>query len=736
MLVLWAFCLSRKRDLLPNSSPWFRESIIYALLFLCVEIWFFTEGLSFLRCLNATALSCLYFCSAVILGILLLRRRKRFIEIIRKLRTQPSNPSIRRIIIGVGILVILPLAFVTFNDPPHTPDAMTYHLPRVFHWIQNKNIEHYPCDEPRQIFFPPFSEYIILQLEMLSGNDYFDNTVQLGMLFGVFILASLLGYEIGLNTWGQTFSFLILLGSPILLVQSVQPQTDVTATFFFLGFLYFGIKSFRITSDKTDKIDNWGGGGGDFVTVMGIFVSLGINTKLTVAVFAIPFCIWFGFGYLRKFRHRVLPIYLILIFLFILFNAPFFIRNYTLCGSPFGSADLNQIVINQEFGIKTTVSNALRYFGYQLLCPWQELNELNVILVQIVHDLLGISWNDPKTTFIPVGSSSNDSIYHYTAIFYFNDIQLGHLTLLLFLCFASYCCFQEIFRQQLISEKNEYSIHPAIFMLLLFLGFLFFCFLFRWQVCGSRLLLPYFAATSPFIAFYLMRHVSKPKTELVFCLIVSGAVCSLCTLYGSLTYDPVQSFITQDVTTVSPQYQEKFQTWLKQNGFENQVFVMTNYRLLPMGKALWAPEIVTEFEYSNRSLSDQFYFLHQAKYFRTIPFYTPDYLTLVKNLKKHNTNKIGFHCNTQSGAFEYSIMRLLKNEIPSLEFRWVFYSEEYQKTANYRNDFIPEVIIFENIDFIFDLQKQYILGDLYVSNAIDYVIIRGKREKKTSIIPP
>ena len=65
------------------------------------------------------------------------------------------------------ICVILIITFFTaLIYPPNSPDSLSYHMPRVMHWIQNNNVEYYPTSIPRQLFVSPFSEFVILHLQL------------------------------------------------------------------------------------------------------------------------------------------------------------------------------------------------------------------------------------------------------------------------------------------------------------------------------------------------------------------------------------------------------------------------------------------------------------------------------------------------------------------------------------------------------------------------------------------
>ena len=55
---------------------------------------------------------------------------------------------------------------------------MAYHLPRVEHWIQNRNIYPYPTNIVRQVLTSPLHEYILTNLQLLTGVDGLFNIVQ------------------------------------------------------------------------------------------------------------------------------------------------------------------------------------------------------------------------------------------------------------------------------------------------------------------------------------------------------------------------------------------------------------------------------------------------------------------------------------------------------------------------------------------------------------------------------
>jgi hypothetical protein len=72
----------------------------------------------------------------------------------------------------IGLLVVLALlAMLAILAPANNWDSMVYHMGRVVHWMQNRSVDHYPTSIDRQLYLGPLTEFAILQLQMLSGED-------------------------------------------------------------------------------------------------------------------------------------------------------------------------------------------------------------------------------------------------------------------------------------------------------------------------------------------------------------------------------------------------------------------------------------------------------------------------------------------------------------------------------------------------------------------------------------
>jgi hypothetical protein len=70
-----------------------------------------------------------------------------------------------------GLLSVV--AFAGLFSAPSNWDSMVYHLARVAHWMQDRSVVHYPTVCTPQLYHPPWAEFAILNLQLLSGGPRF-----------------------------------------------------------------------------------------------------------------------------------------------------------------------------------------------------------------------------------------------------------------------------------------------------------------------------------------------------------------------------------------------------------------------------------------------------------------------------------------------------------------------------------------------------------------------------------
>lgn len=388
----------------------------------------------------------------------------RFAEIKSNLNSSWSglDSFSKKIIWATAICIVLPLFLLAICVPPNNWDSMAYHMPRVMHWIQDKNIYPYPTHIYRQVLTSPLSEYVILNLQVLSGTDTFANLVQFFAFVGVLFAVSLIVQLLGVKFKGQLFIVLLVISLPMILFQATTTQTDLLATFFFIAFVYFTIAFIKKE-------------GGDYSNIifLALSLALGILTKYNVAIFAFPIALYLLWHLLKTKKAKEI-IYFTATALFIaaVVLAPFIAQNIQYFGSATGQGvfDNNASIISDHLSIKFMLSNNVKLLADFVSVPVDAYNRLIHIVVSGAHKLIGVSENDAGNNWAGEPFIINNHLNEDTAgsLFHFSWMLIS-----LFVLF-----------------KYKFSKQHLIGLLYFIFSFSLFSLLFRYSAFNFRLLLP------------------------------------------------------------------------------------------------------------------------------------------------------------------------------------------------------------------------------------------------------
>jgi hypothetical protein len=399
-------------------------------------------------------------------------------------------------VMTIGTSLILLICGITaFLAAPNNYDSMSYHMPRVMHWIQNQSVAHYPTNNLRQIAFPPGSGYIIMHLQLLCGSDRLANLVQWSALvcsiFGVSLIAKLMiGPEV------QILTGFLCATLPMAIMQSTTTQNDLVVGFWLVTIVYFIVRTNQYQIQ-------------DFLW-MGLALSLAVVTKPTAIVFGFPLVVWLG---IRCYGQKNLLLALAgLIGVGLggtLLSIPNWLRNASTFGNPLGP-ELG--VRNTALGLQTIVSNLLRTLALNL--PVKPLWEG----VENVHTLFGWNIADAANTF-----SSNPFLTGYTSRYLLPDEDFvgSPIHLIFFVAAILFVVFQYYKQRQ--TSKTAIQLLAVILT-----AMLLYCLLLKWQMWANRLILPLFLLGTPLTAMYLKTKLSNPMRSLVVGgLLLSGLFYSL-----------------------------------------------------------------------------------------------------------------------------------------------------------------------------------------------------------------
>lgn len=437
-----------------------------------------------------------------LLTLLIYQNRNSSSLLTQQLGSDFQRQDITSLIAIFGVIVVLSICLVTaLIAPPNNYDSMTYHMPRVMHWIQNRSVAHYPTHNLRQIFLPPGVSYIVTHLQILSGSDRFANCVQWLAFLGSVIGTSLIAKNFG-GVHAQSITALVCASIPMAIMQSTTPQTDLTVSFWLVCFAYF---IFRTDSySKSDLF--W----------LSTSLGLAILAKPTGIIFGMPFLVIFGFriagGFLgvrnlkKLFVSTITTGIILLISLSLSF--PSFWRNYEAFGKFLG-VDFG--TTNTKIGIIQLTSNALRNLALNI--PFSQFWQL----VENIHNyILKIDFYDPATTFLPARKIFFNDVW---ALLLPDEDSVGNPFHLLLLCVAILNLLWAVG-----IGKNKKLGYLVVLIIGNVSGFLLFCLLLKWQLWANRLLLSFFILSTPATGYLISRSLSKAMKRTLLILLTFFAI--------------------------------------------------------------------------------------------------------------------------------------------------------------------------------------------------------------------
>tara|TARA_B100000809_G_scaffold116172_2_gene114343 strand:+ start:5670 stop:7571 length:1902 start_codon:yes stop_codon:yes gene_type:complete len=413
-----------------------------------------------------------------------------FIKI--KFKNAINNLSgFEKFLIGFTVFILAGIFLQGLIYPTNNWDSMAYHMARIIHWIQNESLSNFRTPVYAQLISPPFAEVLILNVNLLFGNDYFSNSVQLLYLVGSGAGISLIGRELGLNRLSQVLSVFILICIPEVVLLGSSTHVELVLSFFMISSIYFMILTIRRNS---------------FICFFFLGISLGLSaaTKSTVYVYILPFLIGWIITYFYKVISKKGQIkwsyFLVVIFFFGSINSGHYTRNYKLTNSIIGFNEVfDSYYVNEEHSFKMMVSSVIKNISNQFGIP--KIAPIIYIAAEKAHNLMSLDVNNPKISshkfdIDPLATHENNGANPFYMI-------LILLSLLYFLIF--------------FKRQNRRIIFYALGISL---SFLLFCFYLKWS--------PFVKLHVPFLVLYslVLAHfiISVFKFKLIRLIVISGFV--------------------------------------------------------------------------------------------------------------------------------------------------------------------------------------------------------------------
>ncbi|OGW75566.1 MAG: hypothetical protein A2Z72_01445 [Omnitrophica bacterium RBG_13_46_9] len=365
-----------------NGENGIRHAILSTSIIYGVSLTFITELFSIFRLITRGWISAAWASAFIIAGYVFIKYNKKARHPLNVTRI----PRFLILLICLIAFIVAAVGLIALVAPPNTWDSMTYHMPRVMHWIQDHSVAHYPTSMTHQLFMPPWAEFAIMHFQILTDGDRLANCVQWFSMIGCIIGVSLIAKQLGAGLRGQIFASVIAASIPMGILQGSSTQNDYVVSFWLVCFVYFAL---RIKKTRT--------GLADFLQT-GISLGLAILTKLTACFYALPFFFLLFWFLLKRFKSKSWKPLVLIIAIALVINMGHFSRNAALSRSLAYGTAAKQRVVNEIYGFQFLTSNIIRNAGLHLVMPAKRVRDKMNMAIKSLHGMLGIDMNDPRIT--------------------------------------------------------------------------------------------------------------------------------------------------------------------------------------------------------------------------------------------------------------------------------------------------------------------------------------------------
>lgn len=393
----------------------------------------------------------------------------------RSLAARPRvliNREMEAYVTGAAIICLV-TGYLAFAARPAAEDALSYHLPRVAHWIQNRSLAYYPTNIDRQLWLGPGSELVTLHFTLLSGTLIMVNVPQWLAFVGCGVIVSLIAKQLGASVRGQAVSSIAWLTTPMAIAQASGSQVDPMGSFWLVCIASLLLEQRTTPVSATRHSFR-----------IGAATGLAVLTKAMAFFVAAPFAVWYLTILRGRHRRPLVPLAAALS-VAALVNSGYFARNVSLYGNPLGPPNFGGVE-NETHSPGAIVSNFVRTAALQLSTPSDRVNHAMAGAIDEVHAAMGVDVSDQRTTY--------SSPIFFTPRISLTEADAGN---------PLHSVLGVIVLVALLARKPRGWGDPQYLAISLAVAYLLFCALLKWQPWSSRLLLPLFGLGAPLVGYTL-----------------------------------------------------------------------------------------------------------------------------------------------------------------------------------------------------------------------------------------
>jgi len=393
----------------------------------------------------------------------------------------------------------------------------------------------YPTIYLPQLYHPPWAEFAITHLQILSNSDRFANGIQwlsmVGSVLGVSLIAKLLGAD----RKTQIFASVLATTIPMGILQASSTQNDFVVSFWLVCFVVYALRiATNISERGSQDIVAWGPALG-----AGASLGLALMTKGSAYIYSAPFVVWLMLIMVKRNPSKALLAGFVMGSLVLLLNSGHFLRNTHLFGSPLSSG--GESYMNEVYSPRGFISNVARNISLHIGTLFTTINVAAEKMILRLHDALGIAANDPRTS-----AWMGDTEFKVNRMDTVEDFAGNPLHALLIIVSVAAFVFHKALRVQ--QNVVGYLVSAcATFML--------FNVLLKWQPWHSRLHLPLFVLFAPLVAII----ISQWRTHLVTYIMAVLLIGSLPWVLANQTRSLVPVFKQHKSILVESRLDQYFQ---------------------------------------------------------------------------------------------------------------------------------------------------------------------------------
>ena len=379
---------------------------------------------------------------------------------------------------------------------PYNWDSMVYHLPRIFHWLQNGSVEYYATAIDRQVSSPLGGAYVNLHVYALSnGSDRFVNLLQCCSFLTNGVLVYCIAKKIGCSKKYCNIATLLYYSMPIAFAEALTTQVDNFSALWVLATVYL-LLDFLHYEDNLE----WNKKTLGNVIVLSLCVAFGYLTKPSIGIGVLFFAIWLLIMVIRR-KDRVLPLLLYLctaIAILAVLLLPGFVRNVAAFDTIMAPG-VGQRQLVGTLQPKKVMVNFAKNITFNMPTAW--LYDSSTILYEGVSkfsEMVNVDINDPTI------SEDGRAFWVHEPQEYGHDTAINPIIVWLMII----CIFLWSIKNR---KKNFFEMRNSYFVVAT-ISFLTFCALLRWEPFVSRYMISYLAVLCPALVGQLEMFFYETET--------------------------------------------------------------------------------------------------------------------------------------------------------------------------------------------------------------------------------